>query len=67
MNILLSLVPGLVTACKPVTEAIPQHAFLPGVGVGGLAALSTEDTVVLCSDCASSHGRIDQVETIVIW
>jgi len=49
-------------------EAIaPQDTFLPGVGVEGLAAPSTEDTLVLRSDCASGHGRLlGTVETIVV-
>ena len=70
-TLLSALDPGLtfVIACKPGTEAIiPQDAFLPGVGVEGPAAPSPEDTLVLRSDGASSHGRMGQVETIVvIW
>ena len=70
-TLLSALDPGLtfVIACKPGTEAtIPQYVFLPGVGVEGFAAPSPEDTLVLCSGSASSHGRIGQVETIVvIW
>ena len=31
-----------------------QDMFLPGVGIEGLEGLS-EDTLALCSDCASSH------------
>ena len=51
----------------PGTEVtIPQDMFLPGVGVEGLAAPSTEDTLVLRSDCASSGGRLGIVETIVV-
>ena len=47
---------------------IPQDMFLPGVGVEGLAAPSTEDTLVLRSDCASSGGRVGIVEaTVVVW
>ena len=48
-TLLSALDPGLtfVIACKPGTEAIiPQDAFLPGVGVEGLAAPSPEDTLV---------------------
>ena len=70
-TLLSALDPGLtfVIACKPGTEdIIPQDVFLPGVGVEGLAALSPEDTLTLCSDGVSSHGRIGQVEMIVvIW
>ena len=70
-TLLSALDPGLTfaIACKPGTEAIiPQDVLLPGVGVEGLVALSPEDTLVLRSDGASSHGRMGQVETIVvIW
>ena len=70
-TLLPALDPGLtvVIACKSGTEAIiPQDAFLPGVGVEGLVALSPEDTLVLRSDGVSSHGRMGQVEMIVvIW
>jgi len=70
-TLLSALDPGLtfVITRKPGTEAIiPQDAFLPGVGVEGLAAPSTEDTLVLRSDGASSHGRMGQVEVIfVVW
>ena len=49
------------------TEAIiPQDAFLPGVGVEVLIAPSSEDTLVLRSDGASSHGRMGHVEMIVV-
>lgn len=33
-----------------------QDIFVPGVGIEDLAVSSTEDTPVLCSHCASSHG-----------
>ena len=46
---------------------IPHDMFLPGVGVEGLAAPSTEDTLVLRSDCASSSGRLGIVETTVVY
>ena len=68
-TLLSALDPGLtsVIACKPGPEAIiPQDVFLPGVGGEGLAAPSPEDTLVLRSDGASSHGRMGQVEMIVV-
>ena len=49
------------------SEAIvPQDMLLPGVGVEGVEGPSTEDTLVLLSDCASGHGRLGTVETIVV-
>ena len=32
----------------------------------GVEGLSTEDTLVLLSDCASGHGRLGAVEIIVV-
>jgi len=70
-TLLSALDPGLtfVIACKPGPEAIiPQDVFLPGVGVEGLTAPSPEDTLVLRSDSASSHGKMGYVEMIfVVW
>ena len=59
---------SFVTAAPSTEATAPQDTFLPGVGVEGLAAPSTEDPLVLCSDFASGHGRLCTVETIVaVW
>ena len=56
---------SFVTAAPSTEATAPQDTFLPGVGVEGLAASSTEDTPVLWSDSTSSCGKLET--NAVVW